>query len=272
MEVIKSQSSWSPAYTLSGAGALAQAINRAGGTGLLSFSSSGLSVTLQARHLGSGNYVSWPCRDAADGTYYPAGSTITSTAQKVVQFDARNVSDIQVTTVSGTGSFYIGVNPLDPPTVLAESLGTVQSLTPTISASPDYSAGDCVGGILSFTVLNAGLGRPVKVKSLVVKDKNGQSPALSFLFFKSTPTGGTYTDNSALAFGSGDVANLTGVVRIVAGDYYVPVTGTSVAALGGIDQIMAVGAQTLFCLMVADSSLNAASTSDITLELGVEQV
>ena len=151
-------------------------------------------------------------------------------------------------------------------------VATTIALTPTISASPDYTALDVVGGIQTIALANSSTGRPVKVKSLVVKDKNGQSPPLTFIFFKATPSGGTYTDNSALVLGSGDMANVVGVVKVVAGDYYTPVAGATIAALGGVDQVMAVSATSLFALIIADAAINAASTSDFTIELGIEQL
>lgn len=274
MEEIRTQSSWSPTYTLTGAGTVGQALNMTGNTGLVCFSASGLSCTLQVRHVGSGSYTNWPCRDAQDGTAYAAGATIASAAQKVIVFDARNVSDVQVTYVSGAGAnVQFGVNPGNAPDVLSkvvQSAGYSFQLTPTISASPDYTAGDVVGGIQSITTVNSSSGRSVLLKSISVKDKNGQSPALSFLFFKSTPSGGTYTDNAALVLGSGDAANMVGCVRVVAGDNYVPVSGTSVATLGAVDQLLPVTASTLFCLILADATWNAASTSDLTVDLGFE--
>ena len=169
---------------------------------------------------------------------------------------------LNVTNTAGTAIIgYVGT-----------TVGTTVALTPTISASPDYSALDVVGGIQTIASANSSTGRPIKLKSLVVKDKNGQSPAMTFLFFKATPSGGTYTDNGALTLGTNDMANMVGVVKVVAGDYYTPVSGATVAALGAVDQVMAVSATSLFALIIADAAINAASTSDFTIEFGIEQL
>ena len=71
-----------------------------------------------------------------------------------------------------------------------------QILRPTItlSASPDYSANDVVGGIITLTSVAARDADEVVLRSVVLKDAGGQAPALTLLFFRATPSGGTYTE------------------------------------------------------------------------------
>lgn len=151
--------------------------------------------------------------------------------------------------------------------------GATLAVVPTITATPDYTVLDVVGGIITIADAAAVSGRPIKLQSLCVKDKAAQSPPLTFLFFKATPAAGTYTDNGVLVMGAGDMANLTGHVKIVAGDYYTPVSGSVVATLSGIDLILDVDATSLFMLIMYDGALwNAGSTSDLTIELGIERL
>lgn len=151
--------------------------------------------------------------------------------------------------------------------------GITIALTPTISASPDYTALDVAGGILTFSGAAAVSGRPVRIRSLCVKDKGGQAPAFTLLLFKQTPASGTYTDNGALTLGTNDLANCVASISVVTGDYYTPVSGAKVATLSGLDIVADVDATDLFGLIIVDStSWNAGSTSDITLELGIERL
>lgn len=153
---------------------------------------------------------------------------------------------------------------------VCESGGVVVRPTITTSASPDYSANDVVGGIITLSSVMAAAGRSAILKSVTLKDASGQAPALTLLFFRATPAAGTYTDNGALAWGAGDLANLVGVVKVLAADWYTQAS-KSLLAIGGIDLLMGAAASDLFLLIVADATWNAASTSDLTAEFGFDQ-
>lgn len=86
-------------------------------------------------------------------------------------------------------------------TIVGDQVGVSSSPTITITATPDYSAGDDVGGIISLLTVNSATGRPVLLRSVTLKDNGNQGPPLTLLFFKATPAGGTYTDNAAFAWG-----------------------------------------------------------------------
>ena len=150
--------------------------------------------------------------------------------------------------------------------------GNVQRPTITVSATPDYAAGDVVGGIITLASVMAATGRQALLRSVALKDATGAGPALSLLFFRATPAGGTYTDNAAIVFGAADDDNLVGVVRVVAADWYTPSGGgKSFVSLGGIDVVMGSVTSDLYLLIVADGAYNAAATTDLTAEIGFEQ-
>ncbi len=148
--------------------------------------------------------------------------------------------------------------------------GKTVTLTPTISATPDYSAGDALGGIQTLASVVSANGLSALLKSVCVVDKAGQAPQLTIYFFKATPAAGTYTDNDALAWGAGDPANMIGIVKIVAADYKT-LGGVSVACLGGIDQLHTPAATSVFTIIEADAAYNAVSTSDLSLIFGYER-
>lgn len=147
--------------------------------------------------------------------------------------------------------------------------------TITTSASLDYSSGDVISGIITLTNAASDVGRQALLMSVAMKDDSNQGPALSLIFFRATPSGGTYTDNSQLVWGSGDLANVVGYVRIGTSDWYSPAASVAKAlfSTGAIKKMMSVAdaAKDLFMLIVADETINFASTSDLTLELSFER-
>lgn len=146
--------------------------------------------------------------------------------------------------------------------------GVLLRPTITIGASPDYAAGDVVGGIVELTGAVDVSGRPVELTSLAVKDAGGQAPALTFLFFRATPSGGTYTDNAALVWGSGDLANLVGAVTVASADYST-LASKSLTIKGDLGHLLDCAATSLFLVIVADAVWNAAATSDLTVAVGL---
>jgi len=268
-------------FSLSAAGVVSYDFDAIYGTGFIELVGTGLNFTVQVKRRGNGAWVNSSCMDATNGTPYDAGDTISSAAGKLLMLDARGVTGIQITYSSGAGTtLYIGAAPY-PFTGLASggyqtifgARAATLAFVPTITATPDYSALDVVGGIQTITGASLVTARPIKVKSLVLKDKGGQGPALTFMFFKATPTGGTYTDNGALVLGSGDLANLVGTIQVVAGDWYTPVSGSKVASLSGFDMVIDVDSVDLFALIIHDGAAwNAASTSDLQVELGIERL
>ena len=149
--------------------------------------------------------------------------------------------------------------------------GVVSRPTVTISASPDYAAADVVGGIITLSSVMSSTGRQAKLTSITLKDAGGQAPAISILLFRATPSGGTYTDNETLVWGSGDLANLVAVVTVLAADWYTRVS-KSVVSVGGIDVIVGSATTDLYMLVIADAAWNAAATTDLTVSLAFEQM
>jgi len=143
-----------------------------------------------------------------------------------------------------------------------------QAVTLTTSGA-NYVAGDVVDGIKSLTTVNYASGKRVKLKTLCFKDKAAVAPALHIYFFKATPSGGTYSDNTALVWGSGDFANLVGSLNIAASDWITDISA-SVVTFSALDMDMAVSATTLFMLVIAEGAYTL-TDGNYTMELGFEQ-
>lgn len=99
--------------------------------------------------------------------------------------------------------------------------GTTQivQVTPTVSTTPAYTAGDIIGGIMTFTNalrITSGTGA---VLSVNVTEVGTQKAAIDLILFSASPAGGTYTDNGAPTWDTGDYNKLLGVIHVLAADY-----------------------------------------------------
>jgi hypothetical protein len=167
----------------------------------------------------------------------------------------------------GSSQYAPGVVIVDTAGGAVDPSGFSVSVTPAITASPDYTALDVAGGILTFANVATVSGRKALIDSITITDKAGQLPQVTLMLFKATPSGGTYTDNGALVLGSGDLANFVGHIKVVTGDYYTPVAGVAVATLSGLNLTVPVSATSLFGLLIVDAVWNAASTTDMILTI-----
>lgn len=139
------------------------------------------------------------------------------------------------------------------------------SVTPTLSTSPAYISGDCIGGSsISFSLTSSAN----ETNCLTLGDKNGATPDLLFLFLKSAPSGGTYTDNSAIVLSDTDVTNITGMANVLSSDWVV-VGGKSFVAISGIGQY--IQNATIRALIVATGGYAPVTTSQLVIHIGVKR-
>lgn len=147
---------------------------------------------------------------------------------------------------------------------------TVLSVTPTISASPDYSAGDAIGGKQTLTSAVLVSGGVSVLDSLVVIDKANQSPQFDVLIFDADPSAATITDNSAFVF-STDISKLIARVPVVTANWQ-SIDSVAIASLGNLGiKLKASGTANLFAAVVARGAYNAASTGDLIFKYGLEK-
>lgn len=146
----------------------------------------------------------------------------------------------------------------------------VISVTPTTSATPDYSAGDAVGGKQTLTSAARTSGGKVILQSLTVIDVSNQKKDITILFFDSDPAAATITDNAAFAF-STDISKVVGRVNIADTDYET-VNGKAIACLKGIGlEMKCSGSANLYAAVIATEAINGGSTADYTFKYGFLQ-
>lgn len=91
------------------------------------------------------------------------------------------------------------------------------SVTPTVSASVAYTAGDQVGALMTFPGL-AGSGKSARLVHASVYDKDNQNAVLHAAIFGSFPTIAS-VDNGALAVTAAEGLKICASIAIVNGGY-----------------------------------------------------
>lgn len=150
--------------------------------------------------------------------------------------------------------------------------GRVVRLTPVaqpvVSASPDYSAGDAIGSAaLDFTAavrVAAGNGF---IRSVTIRSKVDITAQIDVVFFNAVPAA-TITDNGAVAFGTSDLTKMIGFAKVT--DW----VNLGTIAVGYKEcnvPIKLASGTDIYAVLVARGAINLASTSDIDVEIAVDQ-
>lgn len=71
------------------------------------------------------------------------------------------------------------------------------AVTPVVSATPDYSDGDNIGGLMTVAAIVAADGAGGMLSHVLAVSKAAISVAIDLLIFNANPTGSTFTDNEA---------------------------------------------------------------------------
>jgi len=101
------------------------------------------------------------------------------------------------------------------------------SVTPTVDTDA-YTAGDVVGGLMTFAV--GGVGLSGSIRSVIVVDDHGQTEPYTLYWFYARPS--TIADDAAFAPTVADLKKLATTLLLEAGDY-ATVNSNDVAILGG---------------------------------------
>lgn len=130
-----------------------------------------------------------------------------------------------------------------------------------LSTSPNYTAGDVVGGIIQVpSVL------PV-LSSIGLTESGGLSPGLTLLFFRTRPSGGVYTDNVPLTWGPEDPERWVGTVTVDPANWRT-VAGKSTATILDIGAVVGETNETLFLLVVCTQRYSPTVQSRLHMCLG----
>lgn len=152
------------------------------------------------------------------------------------------------------------------------------TVTPTISTTPAYTAGDCLGGLQTISNAARFSGGGGVITSVTVLDKSpSQRAAFDIFLFNGSIT--ATTDNAAFVPTDADAAKCVGVISILTTDYNTAFVGAvnSVAfkpdtKTNTLPQAMAIpyycsGSTTLYAQLVTRGTPTYTSTTDIVVQL-----
>lgn len=145
----------------------------------------------------------------------------------------------------------------------------VFSVTPAVEATPDYSDGDVMGGLISIYNASRFTGGSGIVSSITMSCKADIIPVVRFIFFKSNPSATTFTENSALSLNSADYNKVLGQVDLVTADDLDMGTPHIIGRYNINIPYTLDTTTTLYCVAIARSTLNLGSTSDLTINFGL---
>lgn len=141
-------------------------------------------------------------------------------------------------------------------------------LWPTVQAAA-YTAGNCIGGLLTFQNAVNGIGGAAIVQSATVTFLNGAVPTLDLILFAAQPSASTITDRTAIAVNAADVAKVLGVLHLTDATL-LGASAPSVVQCGTQVLPITVGsAVNMYGALVARSAVTPGSTSDVCLSLNL---
>ncbi len=156
-------------------------------------------------------------------------------------------------------------------------------ITPVVSTTPAYTAGDQVGGLNLISEAVNHDGGLATLQSLCIIDKGKQKSALTLFFFDDVPTLAS-TDNGAFDLTDAQMAlSCIGSVLIPSANYQ-DSSSNSIATVLNIGMLLRSKAgknavalpsgaspRDLWCALMTTGTPTYVSTSDLVLKLGIEQ-
>jgi len=138
------------------------------------------------------------------------------------------------------------------------------SQTPTVTAGA-YTAGDAVGGLLTFANAGRAAGMGGIAKDLLIIDDAGQDKEMELWLFNATFT--AMADNAPWAPSEADLRKLVGIISTADGAWFAAGT-PSVARVEASQQYSCIGTS-LFGQLVTRGTPTFAATDDVTAMLGL---
>lgn len=173
---------------------------------------------------------------------------------------------VQAAGVSGASALPMqGVTGGVPVQVNIVDTSSLVQVTPVVTSNGVYSAGNEIGGLMTFAIGGNGGGRLNLVR---VTSKTILTTALKLYLFTANPGASTWADKTAPSINPADIASLLCVIPLPTADSALG-TCTLWDALNIVAEFSGL---TLYGVLVAVSpaTLTSASTADITVSLGVE--
>jgi len=144
--------------------------------------------------------------------------------------------------------------------------GTTITQTPTVTAGA-YTAGDAVGGLLTFANAARVSGGGGVIKNMLIVDDAGQDAELELWLFNQTFT--ALSDNAPWAPAEADLENLICILTTSDGAWFA--AGTPSAARVEASQRYDLTGTSMFGRLVTRGTPTFAATDDVTIKIGLLQ-
>jgi len=157
-------------------------------------------------------------------------------------------------------------NPLPAYSPVNIRLTAAQTVTAAL-----YSAGNCVGGKITFTGAARKAGQGGTIQGAVLRDKAGQAGAYDLFLFDADPSATTVTDKSAVAINTADLAKCIGVITFPAATIKLGAASTMgvITVANNALAYKLTSGTTLYGILVTRGTPTYASTSDVSVDLVV---
>lgn len=211
---------------------------------------------------------------AVDGNYIQLSVSNASGSTATLYVDTYyGPLPVQPDTLTQAGNFKVAIQEALP--TGTNQIGAVlgrtgqPAVTPTVTASSAYTAGNLVGGLMTFS--NSFVNTSGVLQSIVIKCKSVQTTAFKLYLFSQQPTNTTWTDKTAPAINALDLPYLIDFFIFAAPDSGLgTMTIYSQDGLGKSVANTASGTQ-LYGVLVAVGTPTFTSTSDVSVALGIIQ-
>lgn len=147
----------------------------------------------------------------------------------------------------------------------------IVTLSPTItaSASPDYSAGDNVGGLLTINDAIPPDWRWGEVVGVVITSDVAFTGPFDVVFFNANPSGSTFTDNAAQDIVKADQPKIIGVAHC---SDVTALSGCSIhQAMNIVIPVRLAAGVPLYAAIVIRGTLNLTATDELSLDIHIRQ-
>ncbi len=168
-----------------------------------------------------------------------------------------NIGNVDIQMISG-GETHIGQ-------VGSES--TMVIVTPALTGTNTYAAGDCVDGVLEFTDAARVAGMGGVIKQLLIVDDAGQDAQMELWLFNQIFT--SPGDSSPWVCPEAQLHNLVGIISTVDGRWYG--TGTPSVAVVEVSQQFTCVGTSLFGQLVNRVGTPTYGADDLSIKLGILQ-
>lgn len=135
---------------------------------------------------------------------------------------------------------------------------------PTVTSGA-YSAGDIMGGLLTFTT-GMKANRPLIINEVTVMFKSAVTPSLNFVLLTDSPTSTTTTDNAAYSLNTADAFKVRKTIAV--STFYDHGTPNEYST-GAINLIMRPGldSSNVYGLLIDGTGVTLTSTSDVQVRI-----